>query len=220
MGSCEMIAVHIEKINVINIVIYRPPGAIMSEFSPILEEVEKILVNMKKPNPTVIITGDFNFPSVEWKWGQDGGCRWKLKKGKGDGNLEVIQFMKLNDITDRYSLVQVIEEHTHKHNTLDLVFTNEVEMILQVDVTHDLNFSDHSRIELTTYIKNNDNRKTKSNGKCQGVSLFEQLKFMHKDRDWVQLNREIDNSQREAFFNRKDAVECMEILMKILEIVC
>ena len=56
--SCEMIAVHIEKINVINIVIYRPPGTIMSEFSPILEEVENILVSMKKPNPTVIITGD------------------------------------------------------------------------------------------------------------------------------------------------------------------
>merc|ERR1712228_19667 len=93
--SCEMIAVHIEKINVINTVIYRPPGAIMSEFSPILEEVENILVNMK-PNPRAIITGDFNFPSVEWKRGQDGGCRWKLKKGNGNGNLEVIQFMKLN----------------------------------------------------------------------------------------------------------------------------
>ena len=86
--SCEMIAVQIEKINVINIVIYRPPGAIMWEFSPILEEVENILVNMKKPNPTVIITGDFNFPSVEWKWGQDGGCRWKQKREKGKGVLK------------------------------------------------------------------------------------------------------------------------------------
>ena len=93
--------------------------------------------------------------------------------------------MKLNDIADRYSLVQVIEEHTHKHNTLDLVFTNEVEMILQVDVTHDPNFSDHSRIELTTNIKNNDNRKAESNVGYQRVPLIGQLNFRHKDIDWV-----------------------------------
>ena len=98
-------------------------------------------------------------------------------------NVEVIQFMQLNYIANRYSLVQVIEEHTHKHNTLDLVFTNEVEIILQVDVNHDPNFSDHSRIELTTNIKNNDNRKAKSNVGYQRVPLLGQLNFRHKDID-------------------------------------
>ena len=84
----------------------------------------------------------------------------------------------------------MIEEHIHKHNTLDLVFTNEVEMILQVDVTHDPNFSDHSQIELTTNIKSNKNRETVSNGECKGDLLLGQLNFRHKDIDWVQSNRD------------------------------
>ena len=53
-----------------------------------------------------------------------------------------------------------------------MVFTNEIEMILQVDVTHDPNFSDHSRIELITNIKNNDNRKAECNVGHQRVSLL------------------------------------------------
>ena len=36
----------------------------------------------------------------------------------------------------------------------------------------------------------------------------------------MQLNREIDNIQWEALFNGKDADECTEIFMGILELVC
>merc|ERR1712198_115380 len=86
-----------------------------------------------------------------------------------------------------------------------------IEIILQEDVTCDPNFSDHSRIELITNIKNKDNRKAECNVGHQRVSLLGQLNFRH---------REIDYIQWEALFNGKDAAECTEIFMRILELVC
>merc|ERR1711915_1022603 len=77
-----------------------------------------------------------------------------------------------------------------------------------------------SRIELTTNIKNNDNGKAESNVGYQRVPLLGQLNFRHKDIDWIQLNREIDDIHWEALFDGKDAVECTEIFMGLMELVC
>ena len=140
-----MIAVHIEKISMIHIVIYRSPAVEMAEFDPILEELKSILERMEIPNPTVVLSGDFNFPSVEWTREPSNGCRWKLKDGVGVRNAEVRQFMKMNEIADRYSLVQIIEEHTRDKNTLDLVYTNKVGMISHTDVLKSA-MSDHLRM--------------------------------------------------------------------------
>ena len=56
--ECEMIAVHIENINMLNTVIYRPPAVEVAEFDPILEELKSILVRKEIPNPTVVLSGD------------------------------------------------------------------------------------------------------------------------------------------------------------------
>ena len=34
---------------------------------------------MKTPEPTIILSGDFNFPFVKWKRLQNGGCTWEYK---------------------------------------------------------------------------------------------------------------------------------------------
>ena len=73
--ECEMIAVHIEKINMVNIVIYRPPATEMAEFDPILEKLKSILERMEIPNLSLVLSGDFNFPSVEWTPEPSNRCR-------------------------------------------------------------------------------------------------------------------------------------------------
>ena len=72
----EMVAVYIEKLNIINIVIYRPPDAQANDFSEVLTKLRGILKDVKAPEPTVIVTGDFNFAFVKWKRGINGGYRW------------------------------------------------------------------------------------------------------------------------------------------------
>jgi len=56
------------------------------------------------------------------------------------------------EIIDKYYLVQAIEEPTRKENTLDLVFTNEIDAFTQVEVTETI-MSDHNIIEITTDIE-------------------------------------------------------------------
>ena len=40
-GTCDMVAVEMPDVQVVNIVIYRPPGTKSQEFNPILSEVQK-----------------------------------------------------------------------------------------------------------------------------------------------------------------------------------
>ena len=39
---------------------------------------------MGVPEPTVIMTGDFNFPFIEWKRSGVGACSWTMKQGTYD----------------------------------------------------------------------------------------------------------------------------------------
>merc|ERR1711874_364911 len=151
-NEVEMVAVFIEKLNILNIVIYRPPSSLGKNFLVILKKVKEILKKTKAPEPTIIITGDFNFPFIEWKRGKHGGCEWKKKTETGATREEKLQFERLIEEMDNFGLVQAIEEPTRGKNTLDLVYTNEISMIRQIEVVKS-NLSDHDRVELTTNIK-------------------------------------------------------------------
>merc|ERR1711888_495200 len=65
--KCEMIAIHLPEIQTINITVYRPPKTEKQVFDIILNELEKILKCFEKSKQTIIISGDFNFPFVNWK---------------------------------------------------------------------------------------------------------------------------------------------------------
>ena len=60
VGSCEIVAITKKKINIINIVVYRPPFMGCNDFVKIMNKIEELLSEMATPEPTVIITGDFN----------------------------------------------------------------------------------------------------------------------------------------------------------------
>ena len=44
-----------------------------------MNEIERILKNNDGPEPTIIMSGDFNFPFVKWKRTPNGGCSWSYK---------------------------------------------------------------------------------------------------------------------------------------------
>ena len=53
---------------------------------------------------------------------------------------------------DNFGLVQAIEEPTRGKNTLDLVYTNEISMIIQVEVVKS-NLSDHDSLPVKAKIR-------------------------------------------------------------------
>ena len=56
------------------------------------------------------------------------------------------------EVIDKHHLVQMIEEPTREENTLDLIFTNNPEIITQLDISKTI-MSDHNIIEVTTNLK-------------------------------------------------------------------
>ena len=127
-GKCEMLAINIHQINTINIVIYRPPDTTLNTFLGIIQELENILEHIKPPEPNIIITGDFNFPFVKWIREPCNGCRWEYVTSATSN--EKSQFINLILLLDKYNIIQTIEEPIRGNNTLDLVFTNNIDMFI------------------------------------------------------------------------------------------
>ena len=60
-------AIKIKEINIINIVIYRPPDTDLTTFRGVMDKIKHMLAMMDTPKPMVLITADFKFPFIEWK---------------------------------------------------------------------------------------------------------------------------------------------------------
>ena len=215
----EMVAVYIEKLNIINIVIYRPPDARLSSFSEALRNVRGILKDVKTPEPTIIVTGDFNFPFVKWKRMKNGGCVWREKMEVGKKKEEKTQFEQLNDEMGEFGLVQIIEESTRDKNTLDLVYTNEVSMITQVETTK-TNMSDHDRIELTTNIKSGNNLTESSESTIKDENCLRGLNFNTENIEWEEIKKELGAIPWIELFKNKDTEACLEILIETIINMC
>ena len=54
----------IKRLGLVFITVYRPPG--YTDFKTTIEIVRTALDKIPPPSPTIIITGDFNFPVVNW----------------------------------------------------------------------------------------------------------------------------------------------------------
>merc|ERR1712030_161155 len=92
--GCEMIAINIPELQTIKRV-----------FDKILDEIEKIFRNTPKPEPTIILSGDFNFPFVKWNRMPSGACTWRCKTEGKEAKTDVsndmrVQFVKLVKVCD------------------------------------------------------------------------------------------------------------------------
>ena len=218
IGRCEMIAIYIEKINAINIVVYRPPDTKIIDFNKILKEIKELLSKMNTPEPVVIITGDFNFPFVKWTKGAHNGCRWEMINS-GSTLDERAQFLKLIEVFDNYNLVQAIDEPTRERNTLDLIFTNDISIFTNTEITKS-GLSDHHQIEVTTNFKTNNRFVNNDTQNYRGESEFWQLNFRNDNVSWDNINKEINEVPWQTLFNGKNTEECTYIFLKCLLNIC
>ena len=217
--SCEIVAVHIESINVVNIVVYRPPDTHSAEFTKVMDKIKKLLEEMVSPEPSVIITGDFNFPFIEWKRGELNACKWKTKTYKNAKEDDKKQFYKLMDVMDSFHLVQMIQEPTRGENTLDLVFTNNPGLFAQVEVTGTC-LSDHDIIEITTSIPYNNNL-IENKGEAQASENdLRTLNFHHENVSWERINEIIERMPWSKLFEGKNNKECTDIFIDCLRRIC
>ena len=208
-SECELIAVEFESEKLMNIVIYRPPNT--KEFDLIIEKLDDICRNHK--DWTILLSGDFNFPFVEWKERiGDCGCTYTYKKESNSSAEDKRQFEKLLDMLLEYNIQQINHLPTRKENTLDLVFVNEMNYVKEI-IVYNASISDHNVIELTVHSKASENRDKQEMKKWEGYGKYN---FYSKNIKWSEINEEL-NKDWDNIFVSDDIRVNTEILYKILE---
>ena len=202
-GKCEVVAVEMPDVQTLNIVVYRPPGTKSHEFNPILDEIQNLFQNLEKPEPTIILSGDLNFPFVKWKRLPDNSCSWEYKCHANATTDEKQQFEKLLEICNNQFMLQMIEEPTREENTLDLMFTNEINLVTQIEVTKS-SYSDHNMIEMSTNYsfteKENHNREQSED------TEFRSFNFHAKTVKWKRIIEMIEDIDWDKDFESRDAI--------------
>ena len=204
-GKCEVVAVEMPDIQTINIVVYRPPDTKSHEFNPILSEIQKILKNLEKPEHTIILSGDLNFPFVKWKRLPDNSCSWEYKSNTNATTDEKQQFESLLEMCGDHFMLQMVGEPTRERNTLDLMFTNEVNLITAVEVTKS-SYSDHDIIEMCTNYSLKE--KEKCNREQSEDNEFRTLNFRAKSVKWKNIAGMIEDIDWDQEFESRNSIAC------------
>ena len=137
---CEALLCTIESANMIIASIYRPPEAPSKNYESMMSFLQNYL--SKKCNDNnhydVFLTGDFNLPTINWN-----SLTYSRTKGK-DENAAcecLLSFMAEN------CLSQQVHQPTRGTNILDLVLTNNEDLISRVDVSN-TSLSDHNIVDI------------------------------------------------------------------------
>ena len=130
--------------------------------------------------------GDYNLPHADWITGE-------CKAGATSDEQEMVR--ALYDLTLEHFLTQQIDCATHRGgNTLDLLFTNNVNMIHSIE-SFPSRASDHFVVNTSTIYK-----ASKSCGdeeedprEYELTHSFKSLNFFDESIDWDMLNSELEN---------------------------
>ena len=149
-GVCQLLVIFIHPLNTVVAVAYRPPDTRLSEFTPILDKIDSLLSELPVPTPNIVLMGDFNFQdkNLSWVKSSDGLLipivHDHTENTTEDGIQVRHQAAKLCDLSLKYSLIQQVDKVTHGREILDLLFSNNEDLVSSVLVTPWPGFTDHS----------------------------------------------------------------------------
>ena len=135
---CEVALVYSALSHIIIAGVYRPPQAPYSKFRECLSIIQDFVESIPGSTPELFIGGDFNLPFIDWYSRSISTNSTKTSDDRLSCNA-LLEFMSAN------FLDQLVEEPTREKNILDLVFTNNPELIHSV-VVQDTIKSDHREV--------------------------------------------------------------------------
>ena len=156
---CELLVVKIHQLDSVVCIMYRPPDTRIEEFVGLLQCLDNTLSSLPSPAPTVIVMGDMNFPRtcISWRTSEDGLLVPVVAGHRDDetagGKQDRLQAQKLTDLATKHSLLQQVEHATHAVEMLDLVFTNNCELVSSTLAEDWAAFSDHRLVIANTYFQ-------------------------------------------------------------------
>ena len=140
-GTCEVAVCHVPTSNTIIASVYRPPDTSGELFAEALKFLQKYLDdNRSKEQSNILIFGDFNVPNVNWN---DLTVSKNYDRATTDGAKLLLTFMEKN------LLSQYVDVPTREKNTLDLMLTNNSNLVSHCE-SEKTDLSDHDLVSIYT----------------------------------------------------------------------
>ena len=193
----DMCSIKMKNNDTLLINIYRPPDTEAHEFEEALIKLEELL--SRNDNNNIIVTGDFNFPTIEWEADDETNIFIKSKTIPKQAEA-------LMELMSEHCLIQCISEPTRGQNVLDLIFTNNQQLINKVTITDTIH-SDHKIILCEA------SRLTKVEKKTNNLhQKFDQLNFFSQNIKWDKLEEQLQSTNWESLLEEKSVTEMYDIL--------
>ena len=195
--------------NLIIILLYRPPDE--KETSPLKFNTifNKIREYIEGRQEDVLLIGDFNFPKIIWDTYTLGG-RTTNEKAQGEILLNFV---------NEYSMTQFVSAPTRKKNTLDLVITNNAQMIHSVIITPTI-LSDHDMVEVNFQKTESKTSKKQFHGSNSDSDPLRKLNFHNDTIDWSAVNESLENIQWQDMSDLNTVDQMLNFLMEKIKTLC
>ena len=151
-GFCDTIGLFIPELDLALVTVYRPPACPGWKFKEALEEITAWLRQLegKSSSPSVLVSGDFNLGFLKsWDASSIESIKSSSSSRSADGKAvseDKKQALFLIEFAEDFFLHQHIEEGTRRQNILDLIFTNDNQLIVNCSQIINENLSDHNTI--------------------------------------------------------------------------
>ena len=181
---CQAIVVMVHQTNTCVVVCYRPPDTRVAEFNGMIETVETTLAALPTPVPNIVIMGDFNLPRsvVQWQRSEEGNLFPLVaphREGEtAGGKQDRLQAHRLMELAAKYFMQQEVDMPTHAAECIDLIFTNNCDLVSGCQTENLPLFSDHKLvIAHTTFHLNEEREKLEQQYLCPVASRYNALDY-------------------------------------------
>ncbi|KAK4325511.1 hypothetical protein Pmani_003961 [Petrolisthes manimaculis] len=207
-GTTELLVVFMKSINLLAITLYRPPNTTHGTFRQITQKIEQILSTLPNPNTEVIMSGDFNFPNINWP-------EMKTTGGTPDDKQQACDLIR---VVENYFLFQLVTDPTRERNILDLIFSNNPNLLHSYEIS-DTIMSDHKLIKVKASISTTTTPISHvQNSTAEGT--LSDLNFYSTEIEWEQLRTKLGEIDWINTMQGKDIDNILSLLTKICYETC
>ena len=206
IGLIEYICIYLLEFNLMIITMYRSPDSNSENLRIAIKEIEEAISSIAPVYPTILLNGDFNYPHLRFRQGIVENI---ISSASGSGTL--INFV------NKHHLIQLIDKPTRNDNILDLMFTNDEELLTGFETHITKELSDHLLITADTIIcpKNQIISEETINLNSLGG-----LNFLSDKTEWDKINQELKDANYEDVYNESNMDDRFEKLNQIILSIC
>ena len=201
-STCEAIICNIDSLNTIVASVYRPPETDNESFRKVINFLQShINSQTRNKHKNILVAGDFNLPHLTWS--DDPSTQYATTNNR-ECTETLLSFM------DKNFMSQYINKPTRVNNILDLVITNDMNLIKEVEVK-DTDLSDHRMITIKSSFKLEDKTIPK---KVFEPHTFRNLNFYKADYHKLSEHLEtIQWDELQAMCNPQDFPELVRLII-------